>query len=46
MLIKHLNSNICTQRWWKAIIGDFRGLCQNLPYMQCLKVRIEWGHNF
>ena len=27
-------------------MGDFRGLCLKLPHMQCLKVKIEWGHNF
>ena len=29
-------------------MGDFRGLCQKLPHMQSLKVRIflNGGHNF
>ena len=33
------------QRWQCAILGDFRGLCENLPHMQSLNIRIEWGHN-
>ena len=30
-LIKLSPSNMSKQRWQRAIIGDFRGLCQNCP---------------